>query len=138
MTKSLFDSRVPHPEPSTLSAFARNGLSRLAEGRAEDCLETAFAVEGAHILAFAGNRLILKHDGQVLDPLFAPYELPELKPDLDNAVLLGTSQAASRASRFPSPARWRNWPAISRRRMPARSIARSFWGKNSWARLPRP
>lgn len=89
MTKSLFDSRVPHPEPSTLSAFARNGLARLAEGRAEDCLETAFAVEGAHILAFVGNRLILKHDGQVLDPLFAPYELPELKPDLDNAVLLG-------------------------------------------------
>jgi NAD+ diphosphatase len=44
---------------------------------------------GAHILAFTGSRLILKHDSQILDPLFSPYELAELKPDFDNAVLLG-------------------------------------------------
>ena len=89
MTKSIFASRVPHPEPSSLSAFAKNALERRAENRSETCLEEAFAVEGAHILAFSQGKLILKHDGQVLDPLFAPYELPELKPDLDNAVLLG-------------------------------------------------
>src|SRR5690606_8498983 len=57
--------------------------------RDEDCLEKALVVEGAHIFAFTENRLILKHDGQVLDPLFAAYELPELQPDFDNAVLLG-------------------------------------------------
>ncbi len=32
---------------------------------------------------------MLKHDGQVLDPLFARYELKELDPDWDEAVLLG-------------------------------------------------
>jgi NAD+ diphosphatase len=42
-----------------------------------------------HILAFAGNKLVLKHDDQVLDPLFAAYELAELAPDFDNAILLG-------------------------------------------------
>lgn len=89
MSKSIFDLDTPHPEASTLTAFSRNGLDRRSEHREEDCLEQALAVEGAHILAFAGPKLILKHDGQVLDPLFAPYELPELDPDFDNAVLLG-------------------------------------------------
>lgn len=89
MKTSIFSSRVPHPEPSSLSAFALNDLDRRVENRPPDCLEQALAVEGAHILAFCKGRLVLKHDGQVLDPLFAPYELPELEPDLDSAVLLG-------------------------------------------------
>jgi NAD+ diphosphatase len=89
MTKDLFETDVPHPDPSSLTAFAGNTLDRRAEYRADDCVEKALAVEGTHILAFAGNRLILKHDGQVLDPLFAAYELAELDPDFDNAVLLG-------------------------------------------------
>lgn len=90
MTKrSIFASRVPHPEPSSLSAFAMNDLDRRVEQREEDCLQKAFAVEGTHILAFSAGKLVLKHDGQVLDPLFAPYELPELEADLDSAVLLG-------------------------------------------------
>lgn len=86
---SIFDNSAPHPEPSALTAFSQNGLDRDAEHRDETCLEKAFSVEGAHILAFTGNALVLKHDGQVLDPLFAPYELPGLDPDLENAVLLG-------------------------------------------------
>ncbi|HCL65255.1 MAG TPA: NAD(+) diphosphatase [Rhizobium sp.] len=89
MNKSIFDTDIPHPEPSSLTAFSRNGLDRQSEHRSEDCLEKALAVEGAHILAFSGSKLILKHDGQVLDPLFAPYEMPELDPDFENAVLLG-------------------------------------------------
>ncbi len=32
---------------------------------------------------------MLKHDGQVLDPLFARYELQELQPDWDETILLG-------------------------------------------------
>ncbi len=89
MTADLFKNTAPHPEPSLLTAFAGNRLDRQAEYRADDCVEKALAAEGMHILAFTGPRLILKHDGQILDPLFAPYELAELQPDFDNAVLLG-------------------------------------------------
>ncbi len=89
MKKSVFDTIAPHPEPSSLTAFAENGLIRDAENRSEDCLEKAFATEGAHAFAFADGKMILKHDRQILDPLFAPYELKALDPDPDNAVLLG-------------------------------------------------
>ena len=89
MTATLFDTDAPHPEPSELTAFSGNKLDRQAEYRADDCVEKALAVEGTHILAFSGSRLILKHDGQILDPLFSAYELAELKPDFDAAVLLG-------------------------------------------------
>lgn len=89
MTANLFDTDAPHPEPSKLTAFSGNKLDRRAEYREDDCVEKALAVEGAHILAFTGSRLILKHDSQILDPLFSPYELAELTPDFDNAVLLG-------------------------------------------------
>ncbi|BCH64537.1 NADH pyrophosphatase [Agrobacterium vitis] len=86
---SLFDIDTPHPEASALTAFAGNGLERYAEHRSEESLSEAFKAEGMHVLAFAGNRLVFKHEGLVLDPLFAPYELTVLRPDLDNAVLLG-------------------------------------------------
>jgi NAD+ diphosphatase len=89
MTKDIFESDAPHPDPSSLTAFSGNMLDRRAEYRADDCVEKALAVEGTHLLAFAGARLILKHDGQILDPLFSAYELAELQPDFDNAVLLG-------------------------------------------------
>lgn len=89
MTKDLFESNAPHPEPSSLTAFAGNRLDRRAEYRADDCVEQALAIEGMHILAFSAGKLILKHDGQILDPLFSVYELAEFKPDFDNAVLLG-------------------------------------------------
>ena len=93
MIESLFDSDIPHPDPSGLTAFSQNTLERLSEYRDEDCLEKALAVEGTHIYAFTGDRLILKHDGNVLDPLFAAYELPELQPDFGNAVLLGYGES---------------------------------------------
>ncbi|MFB9913510.1 NAD(+) diphosphatase [Rhizobium paknamense] len=89
MTKSLFDSSAPHGEASVLTAFAGNGLERYAEHRSEESLSEAFKVEGMHVLAYVGNKILLKHEEQVLDPLFAAYELAGLDPDLDNAVLLG-------------------------------------------------
>jgi NAD+ diphosphatase len=89
MTRSIFDIGGRHPEPSSLTAFAQNNLRRDVEIRADDCLEKAFAAEGVHAFAIAGDRLILKHDRQVIDPLFAPYELVDLNPDPENAVLLG-------------------------------------------------
>lgn len=90
MAKSpIFDGFGPHIEASNLVAFAGNDLDRRAEHRDPDCVKAALRVEGAHLLAFAGDRLVLKHEEQLLDPLFAPYELIDLEPDFDNAVLLG-------------------------------------------------
>lgn len=89
MTKSIFDLHSPHPEPSTLVAFAGNHLERLSENRPDDCVETAFKQDGAHVFAFSGGKLIVKHDEKIIDPLFAPYELAGLEPALDDAILLG-------------------------------------------------
>ncbi|MBD8555376.1 NAD(+) diphosphatase [Rhizobium sp. CFBP 8762] len=89
MTSSIFDHTGPHPEPSTLVAFAENHLDRQSEHRADDCLEVAFKTEGVHAYAFSSGGIIVKHDEQVVDPLFAPYELAGLDPVLDDSILLG-------------------------------------------------
>jgi NAD+ diphosphatase len=89
MTKSIFELHSPHPEPSTLVAFAENHLDRQSEHRPDDCVEVAFRKEGAHVFAFSGGKLVVKHDEKIIDPLFAPYELAGLEPELDDAILLG-------------------------------------------------
>ena len=89
MSHSLFTSDSPHQEPSSLTAFAENALDRDSEHRDETSVAKALSIDGAHLFAFAGDKLLLKHDGQILDPLFAKYELAGLDPDWDNAVLLG-------------------------------------------------
>lgn len=89
MTRSIFDRLPLHPEPSRLTAFAANALNRQSEHRADDCVQKALAVDGAHLFAFSGGKLVVKHDGQVVDPLFALYEMHELMPDFDAAILLG-------------------------------------------------
>jgi len=86
---TMFDTLRPHPESSSLVSFASNSLDRQSEHRADDCLEQAMKAEGVLIYAFAGSKLVVKHENQVIDPLFAPYELPDLKPDFDEAILLG-------------------------------------------------
>ena len=89
MTKSIFELHSPHPEPSTLVAFAENHLDRQSEHRPDDCVEAAFRKEGAHVFAFSGGKLVVKHDEKIIDPLFAPYELAGLEPDLPAAILPG-------------------------------------------------
>ncbi|NHT74616.1 NAD(+) diphosphatase [Rhizobiaceae bacterium CRRU44] len=89
MTHAIFDLKGPHPEPSSLVAFAENHLVRDSEHRSDDCLEEALKTEGAHLFAFAEGKLVVKHDENVIDPLFAPYEIAALEPDLDAAILLG-------------------------------------------------
>src|SRR5262249_55469340 len=89
MIQSIFASDAPHPEPSNLTAFAGNDLNRDSEHRDEQSVEKALSKEGTHIFAFARDALVLKHDGQVLDPLFARYELKELDPNWDEIILLG-------------------------------------------------
>ncbi|WP_439604310.1 NAD(+) diphosphatase, partial [Shinella sp.] len=89
MKPSLFDLYRPHPEPSTMVAFAENSLDRQSEHRAPDCLEQAFKAETVHAFAIAGGKLVVKHDEKIIDPLFAPYELAELGPVPEEAILLG-------------------------------------------------
>lgn len=89
MAFSIFDHDAPHDEPSSLVAFAGNRLDRRSENRPDDILASALKTEGAHAFAIGHGRAILKRDRQTLDPLYAPYELEELSPDFDNAVLLG-------------------------------------------------
>jgi NAD+ diphosphatase len=89
MTHSLFDTDAPHGEASRLTAFTGNRLDRDAEHRTEDTLAQALALGGATLLAFSGNRLLLKETEGKFDPLFDRAELEPLLPDLAGAILLG-------------------------------------------------
>ena len=89
MASSLFDHDGPHVEASTLVAFSGNRLDRLSENRADDVIDLALEHDGARAFAIGKGRVVLKHDRQTLDALYAPYELKALDPDFENAVLLG-------------------------------------------------
>ena len=78
---TMFDVLSPHPEPSSLVAFAGNRIDRRSENRPDDCVEQALKSDNVHVFAFARGRLVLKHEEQILDPLFAPFELMDLEPD---------------------------------------------------------
>jgi NAD+ diphosphatase len=93
--RSIFDSLRPHPEASSLVAFSGNRLDRRSEHRDDDCIDTAIRIDGALFYALAGAKLVLKHENEVIDPLFAPYELPDLKPDFDEAILLGFEESGA-------------------------------------------
>lgn len=86
---ALFDALGPSVEPSARTAFSGNQISRNAENRSETSLSEALSDEHCHAYALSGNRMVLKHDDNVLDPLFAKYELADLMPDYSRAILLG-------------------------------------------------
>jgi NAD+ diphosphatase len=89
---TLFESLGPSSEPSALTAFAGGKIERFAENRTEDSLNTALKDERCRHYALSGSQLVLKHDDNILDPLFAHYELAELDPDYSRAILLGTRE----------------------------------------------
>ena len=95
MTSRLFPPPFPSSsdpkriEPSAETAFSGNRLVRDSEHRDEESVAQALRTDGVHCFAFSGTRLVLKHDGLTLDPLFVPYEMAELEPDFDRAILLG-------------------------------------------------
>ncbi len=138
MKSPIFDLATPHAEPSSLTAFAENALIRDTENRDDDCLERAFATEGVHCYAIADGRMILKHDRQVLDPLFAPYELAALDPDPDNAVLLGHRETGEPRIAMPSRSIRKTCRSFTRLPLHAASIARTFSKAPCWAKPRRP
>ena len=76
-------------EASALTAFSGNRLIRESEHRADDCAQVALKDRRARIFAFCAGKLVLKHENTAVDPLFSPYELSDLEPALEEAVLLG-------------------------------------------------
>jgi NAD+ diphosphatase len=88
----LFEQLGPSSEPSALTAFASGKVERLAENRTDDSLNAALKDERCRHYALSGSQLVLKHDDNILDPLFAHYELAELDPDYGRAILLGTRE----------------------------------------------
>lgn len=86
-TDSLFCGA--ETEPSQLTAFAGNGLDRRSETRPESCLEEALQHEGALAYAIAEGQILLTSEGSSPQALFRLRDLSALKPDLENAVLLG-------------------------------------------------
>lgn len=80
---------APHPEPSSETGFAGNRLERRSEKRNAESAREALKDDRAHLYLFAEGRVLLKHDEEVFDPLFAPGEIVDLDVDLEEAVLLG-------------------------------------------------
>ncbi|QKV19439.1 NAD(+) diphosphatase [Oricola thermophila] len=80
---------APYPEPSSETGFAGNRLERRSEKRSADSTREALADDRAHLYLLADNRVLLKHDEEIFDPLFAPGEISDLDADIDEAVLLG-------------------------------------------------
>lgn len=98
---SLFQGTSP--EPSRLTAFAGNGLDRRSEARPEGCLEEALRHERALAYAIAEGRIVLASEGSAPQALFRLRDLSALRPDLENAVLLG--YARGKAPRLMVPVR---------------------------------
>ncbi|TCT33091.1 NAD(+) diphosphatase [Martelella mediterranea] len=87
--KSMFDHFGPFDDPSGLTAFAGCRIIRDSEHRDDDALIKAARSPDARFFVFAGGQFIFKHERQVLDPFFARYEVLELSPDRESAVLIG-------------------------------------------------
>lgn len=80
---------APYPDPSSETGFAGNRLERRSEKRNADSTREALSDDRAHLYLLSDNRVLLKHDEEIFDPLFARSEIIDLEVDLDGAVLLG-------------------------------------------------
>jgi len=80
---------APYPDPSSETGFAGNRLERRSEKRDADSTRRALQDDRAHLYLLADNRVLLKHDEEIFDPLFARSEIIDLDVDLDESVLLG-------------------------------------------------
>ena len=87
MTNRLADA--PHPDPSSRTGFSQNRLARRSEKRSATSTREALTHDHAHLYLVTEGRVLLKHDEEVFDPLFAPSEVFDLDVDFDQAVLLG-------------------------------------------------
>ena len=82
-------AEAPYPELSSETGFSGNRLERRSEKRGENSTREALQDDRAHFYLLHDGRVLLKHDEEIFDALFAPGELYDLSVDLDEAVLLG-------------------------------------------------
>lgn len=87
--RSIFDHFGLFDDPSALTAFSDCRIIRDSEHREDDALIKAARTPEAKFFAFADGQFIFKHERQVLDPFFARYEILEMQPDRESAVLIG-------------------------------------------------
>ena len=94
MTRSPF-SRMPVPEPSTLTGFSGNRLDRRSESRNEATLSAALADPAARIFLLRGDDALLR-SGEAADALFTLKEAHAVGAAMDEVLLLGWDGAAPR------------------------------------------
>ena len=107
MTFRLFDA--PQAEPSQFVGFAGNTIDRQSENRSDDSVEKALANPAARLLLMGGGRILLKLGNGRFRRAISP--LPRHRrsaPSLDNAILLGFTEAGPflRRHRAPIPRRF--------------------------------
>ncbi|MBA3447044.1 MAG: NAD(+) diphosphatase [Pseudaminobacter sp.] len=86
----LFDA--PEREPSQFVGFAGNRIDRQSESRGDDCVQKALADPAARLMLMREGRLLLKLEDGGFDPHFRVGDCPPLEADLEQAVLLGSSE----------------------------------------------
>lgn len=92
---TIFDAIGHGHEPSSRVAFSGNRLDRRSEQRHDDSLTEALASPKMRAFAMQGGRALLKKHGEEFAPLHSAEELDHLKPDMENAILLGFSDDES-------------------------------------------
>ncbi len=94
MSRSLF-SRLPSPEPSTLTGFSGNRLDRRSEQRNEAMLAAALADNASRVLLLRGDEAMLR-SGEAANALFTLREAEAIGAALDEVILLGWEGSAPR------------------------------------------
>jgi NAD+ diphosphatase len=89
MNFRLFDA--PLAEPSQFVGFAGNRVDRQSENRSDDAVEVALQDPSARLLLLGGGRIRLRPGNGSFESRFTKDEARELGADLQNAILLGTS-----------------------------------------------
>jgi NAD+ diphosphatase len=91
MTFRLFDA--PEREASQFIGFAGNLIDRQSENRSDDSATLALADPSARLMLVRDGRLFLKLAGGGFDGYFSAAEIPAFMPVMDQAILLGFSEA---------------------------------------------
>ncbi|MCX5516631.1 NAD(+) diphosphatase [Kaistia algarum] len=94
MTRSVF-SRLPTPEPSTLTGFSGNRLERRSEARNESTLAATLADPSARIFLLRGDDALLRSSESV-DALFTLKEAHAVGAAMDDVILLGWDGSSPR------------------------------------------
>ncbi|MBL1405475.1 MAG: NAD(+) diphosphatase [Rhizobiales bacterium] len=81
------------PEPSSKVGFATNTLVRDAENRDDTTLPNALKDPKVGLYLFGTNGVVLKNENQ---SVFSPLEAEQFLPNMEDAVLLGTSENGPR------------------------------------------